>query len=117
MNAVSYQVREGALWIAGARVDLPCEVGEVLEIEGLVVVLVEPPIGEVLNRNVYAYTKQGLLAWQIEESPHGTELDKPFIGISVNTGNSGELIAANWNGVDYSVSLKDGSIAVKAFSK
>lgn len=115
MNTVAFQVQGGALWIAGVHVDLPYEVGEALEVQDLVVVRIEPPVGQIFNRNVFAYTKQGLLAWQIEESPHGTEPDKPFVG--VRKGESGELIVDNWNGVDYSVNLKNGSIAVKAFNK
>lgn len=115
MNTIDYQLQGGVLWIAGARVDLPYEVDEVLEMQDLVIVRVEPPVGQIFNRNVFAYTKQGLLVWEIEESPHGTELDKPFVGI--RKGEPGELIAANWNGVDYSVNLKSGSIGVKAFNK
>lgn len=115
MIKTSFQVKDGALWIAGTHIELPCEVGEILEAEGLVVVRLEPPIGQVFNRNIFAYSEQGLLLWQIEESPHGTEPDRPYVAISKD--EAGGVVAANWNGIDYSVNLDNGYIKAKAFNK
>lgn len=62
-----------------------------------------------------ACSKAGLLLWQIEESLHGTELDRPYVAISKD--EAGEIVAANWNGVDYRVNMENGSVRVKAFGK
>lgn len=101
--------------VADQRIELPHPVGKVVSHEGLVIVMLEPPFGTVFNRNVVAFTEAGLPAWQIEESPHGTEPDKPYVGISVS--DDGELVASNWNGVDYRVDLQDGKVTVRAFKK
>lgn len=115
MSGASFRVESGYLYIGGDRIDLPCTVGDVIDYGGLIIVRVEPPVGVVLNRNVFAFTKEGRLLWQIEESPHGTEVDKPYFGIFLDEKN--RLVAGNWNGVDYLVDCGDGNITTKAFNK
>ncbi|SEL93901.1 hypothetical protein SAMN05216359_1305 [Roseateles sp. YR242] len=77
--------------------------------------MIEPPPGVLFNRNVLAFTGAAEPAWQIEESPHGTERDKPYVGITRN--DDDELIASNWNGVDYRLNPESGRLTVKAFQK
>lgn len=115
MSSSSFRVESGCLYIGGDCIDLPCTVGDVIVCGGLIVVRVEPPVGVILNRNVFAYTKEGRLLWRIEESPHGTEVDKPYVKIFLDVQN--RLVAGNWNGVDYLVGCDDGSIIAKAFNK
>lgn len=95
-------------------IDLSRSAAQCLEVQGLLIVRIEPDVGDTYNRNVFALDR-GKILWQIEESPHGTEKDKPFTSISL--GRDGELIAGNWNGVDYSVDISDGTIQVKNFKK
>lgn len=106
---------DGSLLVGDHRIELPHPIGEVLRYQNLIVVRFELPAGVVFNRNVMAFTEAAELAWQIEESPHGTEVDKPYIGISVDA--TGALVASNWNGVDYRVEPESGKVTVQAFKK
>lgn len=81
----------------------------------MVIVRIEPSKGEIFNRNIFAVSNHGEIVWQIAESPHGTQTDKPYT--SVYIGDGGELMAGNWNGVDYVVAAEDGSIKTKSFRK
>jgi hypothetical protein len=115
MSTSLYRVENGNLFIADRAIDLPHPVIEVIECGEMIVVRVDPPAGTIFNRNVFAFTKHGELLWQIEESPHGTEKDKPYVAIL--RAQDGNLIAANWIGIDYLVNLANGNIAAKAFNK
>jgi hypothetical protein len=103
------------LLVGDQCIELPHEICEVLRFQNLIVVRVDPPAGVVFNRNVIALTESGASAWQIEESPHGTEADKPYVAIRVET--DGTLLASNWNGVDYVVDADSGRVTAKAFKK
>ncbi|MEJ2046486.1 MAG: hypothetical protein P8X89_24805 [Reinekea sp.] len=94
---------------------MPYPVVEALKIGELVIVRVEPTVGEIFNTNIFGFTVDGHYKWRIEESPHGTEADKPFTSISVSQDN--QLIAGNWNGVDYVVDVRNGTIKTIAFNK
>ena len=115
MSIVEFRVEDGRLFIGGKFVGLPYAVCEVVECGSLLAVRVEPPIGVIFNRNVFAVARDGKVLWQIAESPHGTEADKPYIVIFRDKDEG--LIAANWNGVDYLVNLECGGISTKAFNK
>lgn len=115
MNELKYRVNEGVLTINEKEIKLPYPVIEVLNFQGLIIVRVEPSIGEIYNQNIFAIDNTGKIMWQIVESPHGTEADKLYTSISVLAEN--QLIAGNWNGVDYAVDLDDGSISTKSFNK
>jgi hypothetical protein len=115
MNITEIRVDGTGLLIEGQRVELPHPIGKALKHQGLVIVMLEVPPTVVFNRNVLAFTEAAAPAWQIEESPHGTERDKPYVGISV--GNDGALVASNWNGVDYRVNPESGKVTVRAFKK
>lgn len=111
----SLSIKGGVLWIQGKAIGLPHPVVDVKVLGETVVAKVESEPGDIFNRNVYAFSSDGELLWQIEESPHGAETDKPYVDIGVD--NSGKLVAGNWNGVDYFVDIKTGKIATKDFKK
>lgn len=115
MNLSDIRIEEGTLIISNRRIDLAYPVVQIKELESYIVARVEPPAGEIYNRNVFGFTRQGNCIWQIEESPHGTEKDKPYVELFVDDGDS--LVAANWNGVDYFVDASSGRISTKAFNK
>lgn len=115
MSTVVFRVEDGKLFIDDRWVELPYAVDEILECGNSLVIRVEPPVGSIFNRNVFAVTSQGDVLWQIAESPHGTQADKPYVGIAHD--KDGGLVAANWNGVDYSVDMRCGAITTKAFNK
>lgn len=61
-----------------------------------------------LNRNVYAFDKEGNQLWQIQESPHGgTDNPKPYMALHDIVG---KLVAYNWIGVEYVVDLNIGTV-------
>jgi hypothetical protein len=115
MNTNSFKIEGDNLFIANKCVALPFPIAEVFEYKDLIVARVEPCTGVIFNRNIFAFTAHGNLLWQIEESPHGTEKDKPYTRIFLN--NDGLLVAANWIGVDYLVNVKNGSISTISFNK
>jgi hypothetical protein len=81
----------------------------------LIIVKVESPAGTIFNRNVFGLSKNGESRWQIQESEHGTQKDKPYIDIFINSDET--LITANWNGVNYLVDPDNGKITVYMFEK
>ena len=107
-DTLNWKVQSGCLYVGERRVPLPFPVVEAVEAGPTLVVRVEVPAGERLNRNVYRIAGDGSIVWQREESPHGTEKDKPYMRIWNEPG--GELRVGNWNGVYYRVDLATGSI-------
>lgn len=112
---LNYSINEGVLTVKGKVIELPYPSVQAIDLQGFIIVRVEPTIGEIYNRNIFALDDGGNIKWQIVESPHGTEMDKPYTSISVTADNG--LLAGNWNGVDYAVALVDGSISTKSFNK
>ncbi|MFJ3485584.1 hypothetical protein ACIPL1_19660 [Pseudomonas sp. NPDC090202] len=105
----------GHIYVNGNRVLIPHPVSEALEYKNLIVVRIDPPAGVIFNRNIYGITNVGEILWQIQESPHGTQEDKPYTNIFLDP--NGVLIAENWNGVGYSVNPESGEISVATFNK
>ena len=106
---------EDGILLNGKQLKLGFKPVQVLSFEGIVIARVEPPQNNPLNRNVLAINGQGKVLWHIAESPHGTQVDKPYTYISVS--QNGGLTAGNWNGVDYKVDLRDGSVTTLDFKK
>lgn len=115
MSALSCRLENGRLFIGNGSIDLPYPVSEIIDFGDSIAVRVEPPVGVIFNRNVFAFSERGDPLWQIEESPHGTENDKPYVKIIRE--RDGGLVAYNWNGVDYLVDMANGAITTKAVSK
>ena len=115
MTKLNYSLKEGVLSVNGKAIELPYPSVQAIDFQGLIIARVEPAIGEIYNRNIFALDRSGEIKWQIVESPHGAEADKPYTSISVTDTN--ELVAGNWNGVDYVVALGSGFISTKSFNK
>ncbi|MDR1076906.1 MAG: hypothetical protein LBL59_11695 [Xanthomonadaceae bacterium] len=115
MNQVACHIDGEGLFIDGEKIDLPFPAESVVKCNHLFIVKVIPPIGTIYNRNVFAITKEKRIIWQIQESPHGTQMDKPYMNVICD--EKGSIIASNWNGVDYLVNPSDGSISVNKFSR
>jgi outer membrane protein assembly factor BamB len=110
-----FHVEDGTLVIGDRKIDFLLPVAEAIVVGDEIIVRVEPPSGTVFNRNVFALTKQGTKLWQIQESPHGTYSDKPYVGVHLDA--EGRIVASNWNGVDYIVDGSSGTVTAKAFNK
>ena len=115
MTNMPFLVVNGQLSLKGCQLGLPHPVVDAFAYRHLIVVRVEPSAGFIFNRNVYGISDEGEVLWQIEESPHGTQEDKPYVNI--NVGQNDDLIAGNWNGVSYSVNPENGKITVVSFDK
>lgn len=115
MIVSSFKITNNLIFINGKKLELPFPVADALEYKKSIVVRVDPPAREILNDNIYCFTLSGNFLWQIEPSPHGTQVNKPYV--SINVSSSSNLIASNWNGVNYIVNIEDGSIEVKSFNK
>ena len=115
MNKVNYTIENKSIIMNGKKVDLPYEIVDVVNYQSLIIVRIEPAIGNIFNKNIYAFAENGDVKWQIEESPHGTQEDKPYTSLTIDKEN--KIIAGNWNGVDYSVSDVDGRVTPISFNK
>ncbi len=63
MNSFLVRVENGVLIREGKHIDLPYPVAEVKEWKNYLIVRVEPPVGELFNRNVFAFTQDGDCVW------------------------------------------------------
>ncbi len=115
MTELNYSLNKGVLMVQGRVIEFPYPVVQSLEFQGLILVRLDPALGVTFNRNIFALDANGEVKWQITESPHGTEADKPYTSISIT--EKSQLIVGNWNGVDYVVALNDGSIIPQSFNK
>jgi hypothetical protein len=96
------------LWIGDVSVTLPALIDEVLFAGDLIVVRTAEAGLPEPSRNIFGIERGGKIRWQIERSPHGGTVRNPFTGLYISA--EGELIAANWIGVDYRVDLSTGKI-------
>ena len=110
-----YTIDNNTIVINGKNVDFSNTIGEVVDFNDIIIVRLIVPSGSKFNKNVFALTRDGCVLWQICESPHGGDINKPFMKISISS--SGELIAENWIGVNYKVDLNSGSLIVESFKR
>lgn len=115
MNKIPFVISNKELTIDGNIVDIPHSIEEALTYHDFIIVRVKPPAGIIFNRNVFGVESDGEILWQIEESPHGTQEDKPYVNVYISKNN--KLIAGNWNGVSYSVNSENGKITTVSFDK
>ncbi|EPN30072.1 hypothetical protein A244_39233, partial [Pseudomonas syringae pv. actinidiae ICMP 18807] len=69
----------------------------------------------IFNRNIFAVSKTGEVLWQIDESSHGTQADKPFMSLYRNEND--QVVVGCWNGVTYAVDVENGEIRVIQFDR
>ncbi|AHG43340.1 hypothetical protein N018_25140 [Pseudomonas syringae CC1557] len=109
------RIVDGELWIKSQRVCMPYPVDTFLLSGGKVLIRLEPSAGKVFNRNIFAILMTGEVLWQIDESPHGTQADKPFISLCCD--DNDQIVVGCWNGVTYAVDAENGEIRVIQFDK
>jgi hypothetical protein len=92
---------------------LPCPIKEKISIGAITIVRVDDDESHgsgdrTLNRNIYAFSHDGSLLWQIQEAPDGgDEWPKPYTSIKID-GDS--VIVGNWVGTDYQLNLDNGTV-------
>jgi hypothetical protein len=84
---------------------------------GMVFVLLDYPLKEVFNENVYALNEQGEIVWQIEKMicPGGS-VNCPFSGINIDK-KTGNLLLYNKWGFLLTVVPETGEILDRLFTK
>ncbi|MCF6285261.1 MAG: hypothetical protein L3K26_08730 [Candidatus Hydrogenedentes bacterium] len=115
MSEIKYSLNDGILCIDNEVVELPWPVVQVLSCQSLLIVRVQSEFKKIYNRNIFAFLASAKLKWQIPECPHGGTSSKPYMRVYL--AEDGELAVGNWIGVDYFVSLVDGSLTTKSFNR
>ncbi len=110
-----FEIVDGVLYFDGNQVRFLFPIAEGVGVYDCVAVRLDVPAGQKFNRNVFLVERSGAVRWQIQESPHGTEDDKPFMNLLL--ANDGSLVVGNWNGIDYNIDLSSGIIKTRSFSK
>ncbi|NCD70673.1 hypothetical protein GSY63_14995 [Mucilaginibacter sp. R11] len=80
----------------GYSLDLEHPIKEVLQIDNVIVIILEPPANIIYNYNVFAFSTIGDFLWRIEDVKlyyRGSD-DCPYTGSIIN--NDGELVLFNW---------------------
>ncbi|KPZ18455.1 Uncharacterized protein ALO40_01960 [Pseudomonas syringae pv. viburni] len=115
MSSHNCRILDGELWIENRRVCMPYPVDMFLLSGGNVLVRLEPSAGTIFNRNIFAVSKTREVLWQIDDSSHGTQADKPFM--SLYRDENDQVVVGCWNGVTYAVDVENGEIRVIHFDR
>ncbi len=107
MNAISYQIQDGQLFVSGKQVALPSKVTKILQVGDILVALVDYT-GVI--RNIFGVDEAGKILWQIQIQ---SLLDfgfhrKYFTNIFFS--EQGELLADHADGYDCCINPKDGTV-------
>ena len=100
------------LRIGDVEVEFAADVGEVIEIEGAVVVQLDTLDeadrldSEVYRRNVRCIERDGSTRWLIERAEPSQGEFQPYTGLWKEADS---VWVYNWNGIAYEVDLTDGS--------
>lgn len=100
--------------IDGESATVPGSIEDVVEINGIVVVLFEPKeIGEN-SRNVWGFDQGGKKQWIIDPAVMPTGKSYRYTGIEKN---ENELRVYNWKGGEYNINPNTGEIRDSTFTK
>jgi hypothetical protein len=92
---------------------LPFPPTEEIEFDRIKVVLSLPPVEVTFNENVFGLNSTGEIIWQIPKRKYAYE-NSPYMKI-IREGKN--VVALNWDGLDLVISVEDGKIIEKRFSK
>lgn len=93
-------------------VNFKFNVAQVYSVKGFYVVLLDIP-NEVQdkNDNIYALTEDGKPLWKVHVNPKinpDLKLSSPFVGMSFLS--NGNISATSFYGINYEISVQDGSL-------
>lgn len=94
------------LQIGNQTVEFEYGIDDLVQLNGIIVVLLNIPTGETNNRNVIGLDQNGSIRWRIEELD-SERADKPYVEIDIT---NGELVADNWMGVQAIVDIDTGAV-------
>lgn len=112
---MKYSLSDGNLKINEKLIDTGFRVAEAVEIENVVIVRLENPNGLVGGENILAFCNDGSLHWRVQRSPHGNDLDSPYLSIDLD--ESHRVVAQNSNGVLYEIDKNTGSVVAINFQR
>lgn len=77
------------------QVGLPYPVRQTLDVGNIKVVLLDVPVKEMMNENIYGLNPDGQIIWRVVRVPRTTE-NAPFVSIRID---KGMIRADSWDGV------------------
>ncbi|ACV12207.1 conserved hypothetical protein [Halorhabdus utahensis DSM 12940] len=104
---------ENKLIIDDTAIGLRSNVGDVLEIDELIVVRLVVLPDESDPTNVLAFDKDGNKVWEIESPPEEKE-QRSYKSLNVVDGN---LRVTNWNGYRYRVDVDSGEVTETGYTR
>jgi len=86
---------------------------QVIQFNNKVFIRIEPSVGEVFNENIYCFSQNGILLWQVKPINY-MNLDCPYTNMVIQ---DDKLISYNWCGEKMHINLESGEIVDKKFTK
>lgn len=108
---MKYLIAKNSLIIEDKHtVEFEFPIKKTLEIEELLIVLIESPMGKIYNDNVFCVNSQGKIIWQVPRisSYPGNTKDCSFVGMTLN--EKRELVLFNWCDLAVVIDFRTGSI-------
>lgn len=98
---------------SGKTVSFDYPVNDFLVFQKVIVVILDVPVQEKFNENVFAISDKGNILWQIEKRQLVYE-NSPYTGIESSGDN---VILYNWDGLKLTVVAETGKIISQRFEK
>ena len=115
-NSISYV--DNVLTLPKKNVKFPFDIDSLIVFNGVFVVLLDIPNDDDTIDNIFALNIDGKKLWRVQSVskayPNVTQFS-PYIGMTLL--ENGNISATNYFGVNYEISIKDGSILKKRMVK
>lgn len=93
---------------------LPYTIGKHLTINNLLLAVLDIPIGQTFNENVYCINSDGNIIWQIKKQDY-LYRDSPYVGLRQDA--IGNIWLINWDGAQYRIDIFTGNVLEEVFYK
>jgi hypothetical protein len=100
----------------GTTVTFEFEIQEIVEVDGVLVVILEIPPNRMMTENVFGISTEGKLLWQIERTAaNSTDPANKYTGF---TGHDQKIVRIyNWNGTSNAVDARTGKVLSTGIAK
>jgi|GEM_PF-1467202 len=114
-SPASYSVNGRVLTLTrtGAAVSFSWPIRDVIEFDGIFVVLLVPDPGSCFNENVFGVTADGRIIWTIEQRKHVYD-DSPYTSVLKKDDH---VKLFNWDGDELIVDPKSGAVVAEGYGK